>query len=160
MGKAQQAGSDDIPSSAPYLDIVSGVLRFVLQVAYAHGYDAGFDRGMAAGLMLPEPPPEGTFAHRSLERDTVREALWPEADTLGKAIAAHLRELERQHLREAERERPCRAVLERDGREYDCARDVHDTSVPHQWMRQHHRGDYGAPHNAQTVLGNGDGGTS
>lgn len=67
----------------------------------AAGWAAGWLAGFATGLLLPDPPPEGSPARRALERHVVREALWPTAETLADAVAAHLRDVERVRARGA-----------------------------------------------------------
>jgi hypothetical protein len=63
------------------------------------GFEEGYLAGFAEGFHAPDPPPVGSFGHRALERAAIREALWPTADTLADAIAAHLRDVQRAHER-------------------------------------------------------------
>lgn len=70
---------------------------------YAKGHAAGFRDGYATGLLTPDPPPVGSPAYRALERDTVREALAPAADSLARAVQAHLRDLEQKEARDRAR---------------------------------------------------------
>lgn len=105
-GVGEHQAGDIIPASTryPYLHMI---VEWEIDAAYADGvadgealgWAAGWTAGFAQGFMAPDPPPMGTPAFRALERDAVRDALWPSADSLAEAVAAHLRDLERAERR-------------------------------------------------------------
>jgi len=109
-GMAQRT-ADALTSGLPgYTDKQRAQISYLIHLAmqsgreegHQAGYTAGYEDGFTAGFLTLDLP-EGTYEHRIVQRETVREALWPTAPDLKTAITAHNRELDRKARRDEAR---------------------------------------------------------
>lgn len=164
QGRDPEAWDRGIPEGTPYRYLhilveseIEAAYSDGMADGYVKGHEEGWRAGHVAGLLTPDPPPEGSTAYRALERETIRQAFAPSEDSLAEAVRVLIRDMDRKHARDAARttDRLPEVIYVPPGEPLPdqnvtpCQHGEYACRVCDRPARVHQNADYGASENGQ-----------